>query len=110
MSVLLAVSRINIADTRIVLFSASNKIFTAKRRSARCSHEEGPALIVQLRSDAHLRADIRVARFGDYSGKMSVRQVPIMRPETAIARRGGRQGFREVDVGTSVATDRSLYR
>lgn len=97
-------------QTRELYCLAQVTIFTAKRRSARGSHEEGPALIVQLRSDAHLRADIRVARFGDYSGKMSVRQVPIMRPETAIARRGGRQGFREVDVGTSVATDRSLYR
>lgn len=66
--------------------------------------------MIQLRSDTHLRADFHVARFGDYLRKMAVRQVPMMRPETAIARSGRQQRFRKVNIRTSVATDRFLYR
>lgn len=68
----------------------------AKRRSASSSHEEGPAMIVHLRSNAHLRADVCVAWFGNYSCKMHVCQIPIMRPETAITRSSGYQRFRKL--------------
>lgn len=54
--------------------------------SASGSHEKGPAVIVHLCSNTHLRADISVTWFGDYLREMPIRQIPMMCPETAIAR------------------------
>jgi len=81
----------------------------AKRTGTASSHEKGSALIVHFRSNAHLRAGISVARFRDYLNKMPICQIPMVCPETAIERSGGRQRFCEIDVRTSVATYRSLY-